>query len=584
MLPPFLTPVPVSRAHLRVWFVALIAFAPSFINQFALDDLVHISQNEQITSLGNGFAAFTQPTAPGNLYRPFVTLTFALLHAVAGLEPMLYHLVNITLHALLSVLLLGLLRRLVHGDIAYITCLLFALHPIHSEVVANITGAFELWCAVWVLVCLQQFLNLFGASPLPARELKCRLALIGGSFLLALLSKESAFVAPLLMLLLAIYAREKLPNRHTLLLLTGTLSAVGLFYCALRTFALGAMLPAHMTIDFLDNPLVYLSPDLRAFNAIALLGRYAALSLVPWELSADYSFAHLAPALENTIESFLGQFACAFVAALALLMIAGRNAYNLFACWFFAAFAVTANFFFPIGTIFAERLVYLPSVGIVGCLGAALAQLPSRFHQRSVTAVLAVTFLGINYLQCAVWYSNESLHAYQATISEKSARTLVNHAVVLRNQGDYPRAELQLDRALDIYPAYAQASFVRATVAFAAGRVGEVESALDDALGVDPEHLPSLSLKARLAFNRGDLKTAEELFSRANRADPKDADVLVGLLAVCVKTGRWAEARKLREVLVRRGVRSANFQSLMAIMDAAAASGAAARQPGHLTK
>ncbi len=566
MTPSALTPIPVSRAAQRVGLIALVAFLPSIINQFALDDLVHVVQNEQVRALSRGAMAFIEPTAPGNLYRPFVTFIFSFLHALEGPHPLLFHAHNIVLHAAVSVLVLYVLRMLVHGEVAYVSALLFALHPIHSEVVANVTGAFELWCAFWSLLCLWQFLKLFGPRSPTGSALISALVGIGLTFLLALLSKESAFVVPLLMLLLGAYARETLPGRNTLLLLTGTLSGVGLLYCALRVFALGAMLPATIQTDFLDNPLVDLSPDLRAFNALALLGRYAALSLFPWELSADYSYAHLAPFLENTVESFWGHFGFSFSFGLALLLIAGRNAYSLGAAWFLLAFTVTANFFFPIGTIFAERLAYLPSIGALCCFGAALMNLPSRFHQRSVLAVLAVAFLGMNFVQSQVWMDNESLHEHQATISDRSARTRVNYAVVLRNRGDYTRAQFEIERALDIYPAYAQAYFVQATIAVAEGRLADADRLLDTAVDIDPQHSEAVTLKGKLAFNRGDLALAEKLFQQANTLSPRSSEPLVGMLALYVKSGRLADARHLLTALERRHVASSDLAALKRVL------------------
>jgi len=569
MTPSALTPIPVTRAAQRVGIVALVAFLPSLLNQFALDDLVHIVQNEQIRSVGRGTLAFFEPTAPGNLFRPFVTFVFSCLYALEGLQPLLFHAHNIILHSAVSVLVLYLLRMLVDGEVAYASALLFALHPIHSEVVANVTGAFELWCAFWSLLCLWQFLKLFGPASPTGNALVSALLGIGLTFLLALLSKESAFVVPLLMLLLGCYARETLPGRNTRLLLTGTLSGVGLLYCAMRVFALGSMLPSSIQTDFLDNPLIDVSPDLRAFNALALLGRYAALCLFPWELSADYSYAHLAPVLENTAESFLGHFAFSLTFGLALLLIAGRNAYSLGAAWFLVAFTITANFFFPIGTIFGERLAYLPSVGALCCLGAALMNLPSRFHQRSVLAVLSVAFLGMNFVQSQVWMDNENLYEHQVTISDRSARTRVNYAVVLRNRADYGGARSEVAKALDIYPAYAQAYFVLATIAVAEGQLAEADNALDAAIDIDPQHSEAVTFKGKLAFNRGALPLAEKLFQEANRLSPRSSEPLIGLLAVFVKSGRVAEARQLRALLVRRHVPSTDLVALGKALDTA---------------
>ncbi|MBI4574489.1 MAG: hypothetical protein HY713_14525, partial [candidate division NC10 bacterium] len=104
-----------------VVLLALVAYAPTLTNGFPFDDERLIVQNRLITSLRNIPILLTggywtiEPgiqTRSGGLYRPLLTISFALDYAAGGLNPLGYHVVNILLHAGVSLGVYGLGRRL----------------------------------------------------------------------------------------------------------------------------------------------------------------------------------------------------------------------------------------------------------------------------------------------------------------------------------------------------------------------------------------------------------------------------------------------------------------------------------------
>ncbi len=201
------------RPRLTVALAAVLPFLLTLGNQPVLDDGWAALDNPLVWSLRNIGRMFTElygfaggPTVQG-LFRPITTLTYALDYALHGRWMPGYHAVNIALHALASVLVLALARRLARAAmperadrLALLAGLLFALHPAHVEAVGTIFGRTEPLAAVFTL----------GALLLALRWRDAVWRLPAAVLLLALgvLSKEVAVVAPALFLLAALATPE----------------------------------------------------------------------------------------------------------------------------------------------------------------------------------------------------------------------------------------------------------------------------------------------------------------------------------------------------------------------------------------
>ena len=133
-------------AAAAVAFAAVLPFVHTLGHGFAYDDGVEVVDNASIRTLDGIPRLFTQTAWSGAghavpAYRPVTTLTYALNHAVGGLHPLGYHLVNLLLHAGASVLLLVVLTRVALPlAAATMAALLFAVHPAHVEAVANVAA------------------------------------------------------------------------------------------------------------------------------------------------------------------------------------------------------------------------------------------------------------------------------------------------------------------------------------------------------------------------------------------------------------------------------------------------------------
>lgn len=527
----------------------LAVFGNALFCLFTLDDYRHLVDNPAIRNPGEALKAFLTSTYPGNLYRPLVTLSHWLVYSFSKLHPFWHHLLNVILHMGVCLLIYRLALRLVAGKSALLLALLFAVNPLRVEAVTSISGRAELLCSLFGLLGVMFFSKMVEVTAVA----KYRGRLASGLFLCffcALLSKESALVFLLLMPLYAIYAGKGLPSWPAIKGAAVPVAAALLVYLLLRVSVLGNLLGPSGTIDFLDNPLIGVPAAERFVNALALLGRYVFISLVPLHLSADYSFAVLKPLpLWLSPEAWVWMYFLALMIFLALRRIRSFDAVSFFALWFLLGFAVTSNVLFPIGTIFAERLSYLPGIGLAGLLAVALREVSGMPLRRVLIAFFLIFFAARSALQNEVWRDNYSLHTYQYGISPQSAKTLLNYGVVLRESGALDKSTGLFERALAVYPAFADASYNLGINSLNLRREDEARSWLDKTLKLNPSHPPALNLSGRIALRRGELNIARGYFERAAKIDRYDFKARIGLLAVAIAGRQLPEARALVGVL-----------------------------------
>jgi Tfp pilus assembly protein PilF len=525
--------------------LAFLLFARALSGGFVLDDTRLVRDNALLRDPAGLHSLLTSdywaPFAASGLYRPAVTFSYALNAWLGGAGPAGYHAVNAALHALNSLLVLALLRRLASGPgVATAGAFLFAAHAVHVEAVANIAGRSELLCAAFFLGSL--LCHAAAREAAAGRRAGPRLASLA-LYVLALLSKESAIALPLAALLLDLGAAPRAQagavaepgagrlRAGRLRELAGPYAAllvVTAACVALRLAVLGdAPLPAPAR---LDNPLAELGAPLRALNALAVLQRYAGLLLFPLRLAYDHSHAQI-PLLTSFLEP----------RALGVLGLAAAESGLALWCWRrarpagigLALLAVTllpaSNLLVPIGTILAERLLYLPSVGFclfaAEALRGAAARLPAREKARSAVFAGAVAALvalhgARSWVRIGDWQSEDRLFLADLAASPGSARVQLNAGIAVQRLGDHPRALAHFARALEIEPAWQLARLDAATSLVALGRAPEAIAIYRAELELAPGD-PEIALDLGTLFEAlGQQARAREVYEAALRANP----------------------------------------------------------------
>jgi uncharacterized membrane protein len=451
---------------------AVLLYANSAGNGFVLDDTFAIEHNPLLRSLKNIPTLFTSdywaPKMKGGLYRPLVTTSYALNYALGGSEPAGYHLVNIALHALNSLLVLLLYRRLTENAlVSAVAAFFFAAHAIHTEAVASAVGRAELMCAAFFLGSMLCYIpRERGDAPNSGGRTAASLAL----YALALLCKENAVTLPAVIVLYDLVYRGRSkpgPVRSLAQLVRsrwrnvyGGYVAVTLVYLAVRYLVMSSGGPVDPT-DHVDNPLIGLALQWRIPNVLQVGYRYLWLLCFPLHLSYDYSHAQI-PLITTLSDARLLATLAFAAASLWIASWSYRRSRDLFFALGFGVvtMSIVSNAFVLIGTIMAERLLYLPSVGF--CLAAMIAlerasgMSGGRRTARAVFVVVCAIIVSLNgwrtVLRNADWKSHSSLYMHDLEVSPRSAKVRHNAAVMLFfGQGRAEEALAQLEEGGEIY-------------------------------------------------------------------------------------------------------------------------------------
>ncbi len=532
------------RLAILIGLLAVLPYLNSLRGDFTFDDLGVIREDPLITGASASVAQlFTTVFPAGWWYRPITMLTY-LITVRLGYGVIGYHVVNVGLHALVTIFTFYLARILLESTLAAaLTAILFAVHPIHTEAVSSIVGRAELLAALSVLGSL---LALVRATQRDGRARIVWAAVSAGILAIGCLTKESAFVAIPLCAVVYLWLHPPPGLKHSFALLAPYL-AVAIGYLWVRILVVGSVtLPAKP--DLLDNPLAYVPLLPRLETALVVLWHYLALLTVPVRLSADYSYNEV-PVVASALDPrFIGALAL-FVGLTIGLVLSHKRApaLALAAAFFTVPLALTANILFPIGTIKAERLLYLPSLG--WCLACAwlITHVPERQRGRylALATLVVVAFAGRTCIRNRDWQSNLALFTATVQTSPHSAKAQHNLAVAYEQRGDVDNAMLHFRAALAIYPPYEWA-------AFGIGKMYE-EKGLDNgalewyatATRLN-DHLTLAHLNSgAIYYKRGDLAAAEKDFHAGLESEPDNPRLLIGLALVRLAQDDRAEAQTL---------------------------------------
>ncbi len=559
---------------------SLLPFAPALRAGFALDDGGLIIDNPAVWAASPA-AAWTTPYWPGRmgagLYRPWTTFSYWWNGKITGHSAVGFHAVNLLLN--LAVVLL--LHRALCGlfparrRLALAAAILFAVHPLHCEAVVYVVGRAELWAALfglggWILamgfVRRGDSLRLFGAAT---------------AFALAMLSKESAaglLLLPILHLVLdawsgppvsAIASCEQAPADAAESPGTAAAASIpasdptairGLRGRWLRVFGVWAIvllgvafvrsrvLPAAFTVagvGLSDNALAH-EPTLRRMaNALGIQWLLGWRTAVPWTLTADASYPQIVPG-ERWMAAGAVLAAAAF--AFAWWAVRRRDRELLWGAGIILAGGfVTSNIPVAVGTIYGERLAYLPSAGLIWLfviVAARLSRHPSTARALRVLAIVwGVLLAGRSWARSLDWRDDLTLFRATTAASPRSAKAWTNLAAALLQHDLVPEALDASGRAVSLLPGSAGAREVHATALTCSGRAAEAVELLRPALretSPRPRSLVELG-NAWLALKQG--TKAESAFVAAARILPlPDLRVATGLASAYALQERWRDA------------------------------------------
>lgn len=424
-----------------LFVLAFATYANTFSARYAWDDVSSFLFHEHVQDTSKFFQLFVEDQhafgrGQGNFYRPLVSATFMLDYAIAGPSsvepgepaPLIFHLSSAFWHALAALGLFALLRRLRAPDwIAVLVAAIFAVHPLHTEAVAYVSGRADSMSAAFMFCGLTLAL-----SPATGRA---RWAAVTGSlalFICALMSKESSAIYPVLLLVCLWITADASPaedRRYRLTALVGAGGVLGI-YGLLRSTVLSFAPPGGSVTVPLGQ---------RLTDVVQAFARYMELLFYPVNLHMQRNTIEGATWL-TSLAGVVLLIACVFFIFVMVTYKQRRAAGGMI--WFLAAW-------FPISGVFtlnapmAEHWMYVPMAGFWWALADLL---PRRDHPwlalrntaalKPIGAAIVVwllVLLGMSADRNLDWRSSEAI--FRATLEDNPESTMVHFNLALTYEG-----------------------------------------------------------------------------------------------------------------------------------------------------
>ncbi|MBI2556734.1 MAG: tetratricopeptide repeat protein, partial [Planctomycetes bacterium] len=407
---------------IRLILFSLITVLPVLIylnslgNTFVYDDYLTITNNHFIREWRYLSALFNQKYfAVSNelTYRPVVTLSYFVDYAIWQLRPWGYHLTNLVIHTLNVYLVYFTIYLLFKNRItAFISCLLFSIHPIFSEAVNAVSYREDLLSASFLLVAFILFIQYNKSTNRRYFIIWYALSLL--TYLLAMLSKETAFVLPFLILSYdLIFQKNHILNFHNrirrLAANYGGYIAIGGFYLFLRFYLFHN--PGE-SVRYPGN-----SVFVNFIMMTKVLGYYVKLLFIPAPLNADY----IVPLTFSPADA-------AFIISIVLLIITAillvnkcrlSSIWTFSTIWFFTTFLPVLNII-PINNIMAERYLYIPGIGFTMLFGSILTHRISKYRIYKPFRLASIAVVCLLFTWCTV--SRNRIWLNEFTFSTETIR------------------------------------------------------------------------------------------------------------------------------------------------------------------
>jgi protein O-mannosyl-transferase len=567
--------------------ICFVYYGNTIQNGYVLDDGLVISENPYTKKGVRGISDLLTKDAyqwyydqfgsdeilSGGRYRPLSIITFAIEWQFFKENPGISHFVNILIYALTIVLLLKLLRNYIFPrspGLAFFITLLFAIHPIHTEAVANIKSRDELMSFLFLTLTL---IYLFRYVKIK----KPGLFLVSiFTYFLALLSKENGitylFIIPAT---LFFFSGKKINN---ILKLTLPYLGIATLYFVIRYAVVG--LGAKEIDDLMNNPFLLATASEKTGTIFYILLKYLSLLFYPYPLSYDYGYNAIP---YRDLLNLMVVFSILIHIGLLVyaVIMTKRKSPMAYAIWFYiATISIISNLVVNIGATMGERLIYHSSFGFVMATGLALHFLwqkvkPAKQKETLIAIMAILTIITGVYVinRNAVWKDNNTLFVHDVKVvpnSIKAQNAAGNSYINLYLKDNNPenlRTALQhLLQTVELYPVGPDVFKRNLYMYNIYLNIGYCYYTLDDlenaelywttAQKIKPAHekileyMRLLSNKYLLMANETGLSNvplAIEYYKKSIQFNPENADAWYNLGGAYYTKGNFIEAKKAFE-------------------------------------
>jgi hypothetical protein len=441
--------------------LALAASANSVVNGFTYDDIYTIVRDPRAHTLSGWWTEFTgtywSARWGGDGYRPMTRIMFRLAWAIGDGSPMPFHAMNIVVHLSGSIAVFWLACALLPFAAAWIAAALYAVHPVHTEAIANSVGSAELFVLLLFVLATALYIHGRRAGPITWR----RWVAIGTLYVFACFFKEHAIVLPAVLIFAELLvipdrlsARQRVNNLRLPIL---SLSLIAVAFLWARTNAVAGVSGFIPAIPFQT---LNLTTGNRVLTMVGAAPEWYRLLLWPQRLMSDYTPPYIDMAEGPSLLHLPGALLLLGTLGLAIAWWRRSPVTSFGITWIAITLLPVSNLLVPSGILLAERTLMLPSVGAMIAICSVIPWLYTRVEHLHVAriatagAVVVLLVLGIvrSVDRNRVWLNNETLFRQGVIDAPTSYRThwlLGNHLRLTKRTDEGLR---HLEQAFRLFP------------------------------------------------------------------------------------------------------------------------------------
>lgn len=537
------------------WLIALTILVISFLlyfkttsYEYVLDDQIVITDNKftkngfsgikdlLTTESMTGYFGEQKNLVQGNRYRPLSLVTFAIEFGIFGkLNPHFSHFINILLYALSGILLFLILSKFLPEKLwrglpllAATSALIFTVHPIHVEAVANIKGRDE------ILALLLSLSALYSAIRYRYHQKTLWALMSGVALFLALLAKENSitFVA---VIPLTLYFIK--PVKSTAIFkVIGVLLVSTFAYLLLRFSVAGVPNFSEKIVDLMNNPFLNMHKGEKMATILYTLLIYIKLLFIPYPLTHDY-YPYAIPIMNfGKWQVWVSIVLYASMLIYAIRSLKTKSIFSYSILYYLLTLTIVSNVVINLGTFMNDRFIYMASVGFCLFLVYAIRNIVDRYFKENNIAFIAISFVPIlifsflSIIRVPDWKDAMALNRSAMKVSSNSARansfmaTALYNEYLAENSGTRKKELIEeaspyAIKAIEIYPTYYNGNIMLAGVAAERYKMnGNLDSLLSSFLKIIDRRPDVAYLTEYLKYlnsNGGEVSKLENFYLRA---------------------------------------------------------------------
>jgi len=411
------------RVYFLLGFIVFLVYFNSIFAPFIRDDIHLVVQNPYIKNFLNFPHYFTQDLFRGktsNFYRPMQTIFYAIVYHFAGLKPCVFHLLNIILHIINTILIFILMKKLYGEEIAFFSSLFFGIHPLNTEAITYISGTADPLFFMFGLLSIYFFV-------------KIRFIFSYIFFVFSLLSKETGVIFPFFLILYDVtysgYKKEKIKWYVPFILLDG-------MYAVLRM----TVLRFSSIKEFVAAPFIQ-----RFYTSFKGFLIYLRLIIFPDILLVE---RHL-PYIKHWYSGWFLFGFILFIFSIYFIFKFRKDKKKTFPyLWFMINFFFISNIFIPLNGNFREHWMYPGIIGILIYYVIFILKVSGK-HFKIAFSILFLLYGGRTVYRNFEWKNPEKF--YGEALKHSSFWALhYNLGLQYMNEGKYDKALEELKGSLKI--------------------------------------------------------------------------------------------------------------------------------------